>query len=183
MRGCGHNQRGRRGIVWMLLAVLWPMFAGAQTSTLKIGYVDMKRLLDNAPQVADGRRLIEADFRSRDAQLNVEQTRLDEMQKRERRDAAVMPKANADALRQEIQVLKLSLERTRKKLAEDLKTRSDEEISRRWPEINNAVVEHARANGYDLVVHAPVLYASAAIDITDEVLAKLRSQVAPAGGR
>lgn len=177
MRAIGALQSRRRGIGLMLLALLLPVVAYAQT-TQKIGYVDMRRLLDNAPQVTAARQQIEADFRGRDQQLKAEQTRLTELQARERRDSVVLPKAAAQALQREIETLKLNIERTRKKLNEDLKSRSDEELNRRWPEINDAVVEYARANGYDLVVPAPMLFASARIDITDAILAQLRSQAA-----
>lgn len=177
----GGIQRRQRSIGWMLAALFAPLLAVAQTATVKIGYVDMRRLLDNAPQVAAGRMQIEADFRGRDLQLKAEQTRLDELEQRERRDAAVLPKTAADALHREIETLKRGIERTRRKLNEDLKTRRDEELNRRWPVINDAVIQYARENGFDLVVPAPQLYASASIDITDEVLARLRSQAAQDG--
>lgn len=179
MRELGGTKRGPGGIVWMLLALLFPLIALAQSSgAQKIGYVDMKRLLDNAPQVVAARAQIAAEFRDRDAQLKVEQARLDELVVRERRDAATMTKPAAEALQREILTLQRGLERTRKQLNDDLKARGDAELSRRWPEITDAVIEYARANGYDLVVPAPMLYASARIDITDEVLARLRTQAA-----
>ncbi len=163
----------------MLLALLFPLFATAQSGgAQKIGYVDMKRLLDNAPQVTAARTQIAAEFRERDGQLRVEQARLDALVVRERRDAATMTKSAAEALQREIVTLQRSLERTRKQLNDDLKTRGEAEIGRRWPEITDAVIEYARANGYDLIVPAPMLYASARIDITDEVLARLRAQAA-----
>ncbi len=163
----------------MLLALLFPLIAIAQSAgAQKIGYVDMKRLLDNAPQVTAARAKIAAEFRERDGLLKAEQARLDALIMRERRDAETMPKAAAEALQREILTLERSLERTRKQLNDDLKARGEAEIGRRWPEITDAVIEYARANGYDLVVPAPMLYASARIDITDEVLARLRAQAA-----
>jgi outer membrane protein len=179
MRGMGKGQRGLISTVGMLLALLLPIAGAAQTP--KIGYVDMKRLIDNAPQVAEGRKRIEAEFLSRDQLLKAEQTRLNELEARERRDSAVLPKAEADALRLEIQTRKRSIELTRSKLNLELKARSDQELSRRWPELTDAVIEYARTNGYDLVVPAPVLYASASVDITDEVLAALRTRAASSG--
>jgi outer membrane protein len=163
----------------MLLGLLLPIATWAQSQ--KIGYVDMKRLLDNAPQVAAGRQRIEAEFSGRDKQLQVEKVRLAELEAREARDSAVMPKTAADALQREIQTLRRTIDRTIVKLNEDLKKRRDEELNRRWPEINDALIAYARENGFDLVLPAPVLYASPKVDITDEVLAKLRAQ-AQAGG-
>jgi len=43
------------------------------------------------------------------------------------------------------------------------------------------VIEYARAQGFDLIVPSPVVYASPRIDITDAVLERLRKP-APAAG-
>lgn len=181
MRGIGRNQRGPFSIGLMLVALLLPIFAWAQTQPTKIGYVDMKRLIDNSPQVSASRKRIEAEFIDRDRLLKAEQARLEELKARERRDAAVLSKADADALKREVQTRTLSIELTRKKLNEELNARGKEEIGRRWPEITDAVIEYARANGYDLVLTSPVVYAGANVDITDEVLAAMRAKAASSG--
>lgn len=163
----------------ILLSNVWIATAAAQSA--KIGYIDMARLVRSSPQVIEGRSRLEAEFEGRDQVLKAEESRLQELETRERRDAAVLPKAAAQALQNEIVTLKRSIERTRKKLAADLKTRLDEEVNRRWPEVNDAIVEFARANGYDLIVPAPVLYASPSIDITNQVLEKLRATAKKTG--
>ena len=58
----------------------------------------------------------------------------------------------------------------------DLKSRSDQELDKSWREINDAVVEFAREQGFDLIVPSPVVYASPRVDITDQVLDRLRKQ-------
>lgn len=163
----------------LLLAFAWlaPSIAQVQGST-RIGYVDMQRLLDNAPQVVAGRQRLEKEFQARDRQLKAEQARLVELETTKRRDAAIMTKAAADALDQQIETLRRTLDRTRKQMSVDLKARLDEELNRRWPEINDVVAAYAREQGYDLVIPAPVLYASAAVDITDRVLERLRAEAA-----
>ncbi len=94
-----------------------------------------------------------------------------------------MPKTAADSLKREIEALRKSIERTRKRLAEEFKARGDEEFNRQWPRIEAAVIAYARENQLDLVVQAPVMYASAQIDITDAVLARLKRDAATATGR
>ncbi|MBL0029501.1 MAG: OmpH family outer membrane protein [Rhodanobacteraceae bacterium] len=152
--------------------------ATAVAQSARIGYVDMKRLIDNAPQVLDTRRKLESEFSPRNKALESEQTRLVELEARDRRDSAILPKAAADSLKREIDALRKSIERTRKRLAEEFKARGDEEFNRQWPRIEAAVIAHARENQLDLVVQAPVMYASAQIDITDAVLARLKRDAA-----
>lgn len=164
------NKAGR--ILALLLATL-PVAAAAQDA-VRIGYVDMKRLLDNAPQVVAGRSRLEREFAARDAALQAEETRAGELRSR----LAAGDAADADALRREMDALERSIKRKRDGLRNDLKTRSDQELDRSWREINEAVVEFAREQGYDLIVPSPVVYASPKADVTDRILDRLRRQAA-----
>lgn len=151
--------------------------APAQSPTapaVRIGYVDMKRLLDNAPQVVTGRRKLEREFAAGDAALKADEARAAALRERQARDAATMNQAQADTLQREIDALDRSIKRSRDTLRADLKTRSDQELDKSWREINDAVVEFAREQGYDLIVPSPVVYASPKVDVTDRVLERLR---------
>lgn len=150
--------------------------AVAQTPT-RIGYVDMKRLLDNAPQVVAGRQKLEQEFASRDAALKADEKRASDLRERLAREARTP--ANVDAsLQREIDALDRSIKRNRDALRADLKTRSDQELDRSWREINDAVVEFAREQGFDLIVPSPVVYASPKVDVTEQILDRLRRRPA-----
>lgn len=160
-----------------LLVVLALFAAGGQaqdSAALKVGYVDMKRLLDNAPQVVAGRIRLEQEFASRDRSLDADQQRLDELRARLSREEAIMTSDAAGALKREANALERAIRRQRDEMRTALKTRTDQELDRSWQQINNAVVEFARENGYDLIVPSPVVYASSRADITDAVLERLR---------
>lgn len=163
----------------LLLSVLFAVPHIAFADGNRIAYVDMKRLLDNAPQVLAGRAQLAREFGARDAELKTYEAKLATLRERETHEGALMPKAAADALRAEIETLDRNVGRLRDKMREDLKQRSAEEINKRWPEIHDAVVDYAREKSIDLVVESPVIYASSAIDITDAVLERLRRK-APA---
>ena len=147
----------------------------AQSAT-RIGYVDMKRLLDNAPQVVAGRQKLDREFSPRDSELSAEETRLAAMRSRQARDSAGMQRAEAETLRREIDALDRSIKRKRENLRSELKSRSDQELDRSWREINNAVIEFAREQNIDLIVPSPVVYASQRIDVTDQVLERLKRE-------
>lgn len=159
-------------LVTLALSLVSPV--AAQTSAMRIGYVDMKRLLDNAPQVVAGRQKLEREFAPRDSALTADEMRLVAMRSRYERDNADMDRTEAEALRREIDALDRSIRRNRENLRSELKTRSDQELDRSWREINNAVVEFAREQGIDLIVPSPVIYASQKIDVTDQVLERLK---------
>lgn len=141
----------------------------------RIAYVDMKRLLDNAPQVAAGRDRLAREFRERDAQLKLQEARLVELKRQQAAAGAPAEAAPASQLAREIRTLERGIERLRGQLRSELGTRGAEELGRRWPEIQTVIVEYAREQKYDLVLQGPVLFAAASIDITDRVLERLRS--------
>ncbi len=169
--------RLRRLFIWFLSGLLGMGLAvSAQAQSGKVGYLDMQRLLDNAPQVVAARKQLESEFRARDQQLKQEETRLAALKERETREAAILPKAAADALRREIGALDRSIQRTRKKSSDELKARADEEIARHWPAINDAITAYAREQGYDVILRSPIPYANPRIDITEAVLERLRAK-------
>lgn len=151
-----------------------PLLALAQNVAGKVGYVDLKRLIDNAPQMVESRTRLQREFAPRDAALKSDETRLADMNKRYARDGAIMSKTDADALKRQIDTLDGAIKRTRETLRNDLNTRAAADRDRIWQQINDAVIDYARANGYDLIVPSPVVYANPRIDITDAVLDQLR---------
>lgn len=139
-------------------------------ASIRIGYVDMKRLLDNAPQVLAGRSKLEREFAARDAALSQDENRLKALRSRQ----TTVSSAERNDLQREIDALDRAIKRNRENLRNELRTRSDQELDRSWREINDAVVEFAREQGYDLILPSPVVYASPKVDVTEQILERLR---------
>lgn len=152
-----------------LIAMLLLAGSAWAPADVRIGYVDMKRLLDLAPQVMAGRAELDVEFRPRNQQLLDDEQRLVEM---EQALAAQSGLNSEQALEREreIRSLRRSVERRREDLAEELNFRRNEEIRNLGEEIELAVKTVAEREGYDLVLSSPVAFASAKIDITDQVL-------------
>lgn len=173
-----HAQPAGRVLSLLLVAVVaCAGFAQADApASARIGYVDMKRLLDNAPQVVAGRQKLEREFAARDAALKADEKRAGELRARQ----ASAAKADAGALQREMDALDRSIKRNRDNLRAELKARSDQELDKSWREINDAVVEFARERNFDLIVPSPVIYASPNVDVTEQILDRLRRQPAKA---
>lgn len=167
-RHAPHPTSRRPAWRWLpgLVALLFAAGAAAQT---RIGYIDQKRLLDNAPQMTAGSERLRREFAERDRQLRADEARLSELQERQR-NATTLDEALGD----EIEALARKIRRTRETLRDELSRRSQEETAERFREISEVVAAFARENGYDLIVSSPVFYASPDIDVTDQVLARLR---------
>ncbi|MFO1505736.1 MAG: OmpH family outer membrane protein [Lysobacterales bacterium] len=158
--------------VLLALAAVTAPPVPAQSPAIRIGYVDMKRLLDNAPQVVAGRQQLTQEFAARDAGLKADEARLAELEKKR----AAATGADSASLQREIDALSRSLKRTRETLRAELKARSDQELDTSWRQINEAVVDFAREKGYDLILPSPVIFAGPRVDVTDQVLDQLRRQ-------
>ncbi len=141
----------------------------------RIAYVDMQRLLDNAPQTVQARERLTREFAARDEALKGQLARLQQMETRQREQASTLPADEASRLAQEVDALRRSVERSRSRMSDELSQRLREESDKAWPLINEAVARYAREHDIDLVVPSPVVYVSARIDITDRVLDDLRS--------
>lgn len=136
---------------------------------VRIGYVDMKRLLDNAPQVLAGRAELDVEFRPRNEALLDDEERLVEMEQ-ELADSNGLSTEQALAREREIRNLRRSIDRRREDLADELNFRRNAEIKSLGEEIELAVQTVAQREGYDLVLSSPVAFASDRIDITGQVL-------------
>ncbi len=154
-----------------LLALL-PAPAFAQNAVPKLGYVDVKRLLDNAPQMAESRSKLEREFAARDVALKADETRLVSL--RQRQEAA--SPSDVDTIKREVDALERNIKRTREDLRGELNSRAGAERDRVWQKINNSVIEYAREQGYDVILPSPVIYASSRIDITEQVLERLKRE-------
>ena len=161
-----------RGAWAVVLACILGVFAQPlPAQSVRIGYVDMQRLLVSAPQIITARGRMQKEFDARDAELRIEEARLAEL---ELRAGKALTAEERDDLQRQAGALRRSIERTRGRLRDELNARVDEETERAWPLINDAIAEHGREHGYDLIVTSPVAYVSGRIDVTDDVLALLR---------
>jgi len=161
------------GALVFAAGVLLPLPARAQAAT-KIGYVDLKRVLDEAPQMVESRARLERDFSARDGAIKTAEAKLAALKQRYERDSAIMSKDDAEALKREIEATERANKRMVDEARNDLATRQAAERDRNWQKMQDIIVEYARSQGYDLIDASPPLYVSPRIDITDAVLDHLK---------
>lgn len=177
MRGGGaKDARTIRLLGAVGLLLFCSLLASAQETPLRIGYVDMQRLLEEAPQPRAARARLEAEFAERDRLLRAEEARLSELRARQHREGPLLPAEEAERLAREIAALERSLRRSRERLQSELIERADAEYQRFFRELTEAVIAYARSEGYDLVLPGPAVYAGPRVDLTDRILEKLRRE-------
>ncbi|TLY51722.1 MAG: OmpH family outer membrane protein [Gammaproteobacteria bacterium] len=193
-RACGGCHRvkpaaGQVGIAIqcvLLAALAWSASATAQapagvpaaapaSAAMKIGYVDIKRLVDNSPQMIEAKARLTREFSQRDESIKADDAKLAALKLRYERDNAIMTKTDAEALKREIDASERANKRMKDEARAEINARSAAESNRILNLIQDTAIEYARAQGYDLVVPSPVVYANPRIDITDAVLQRLKT--------
>ncbi len=171
---CRGRQGHHRWQRWLsLVALVWllPLVAYAQAPS--VAYVDLNRVLDQAPQVAAAKAALEAEFSERNRQLEEDQLSLEAL-RQELADEAVISSAPNPDLQRRIDSMERGNKRKRDALSRELDSRRQAELARIDALIGAAIAELARERRLDLVLTDQVVYYSPRIDLTDAVIAKLR---------
>ncbi len=154
----------------LLLGVVCLTTAHAQQ--LRIGYVNMKEVLDNAPQVIAGRQKLDQEFRPRNDIIESEEARADTLE--QRLGQGDLTEEARSRLDREIRDIRRGIARQKEDLRDELSFRRTEEVQRLEDQINIAVQKTAARHGYDLILSSPVVYADPALDITELILQQLQ---------
>lgn len=154
--------------------------AAMAQAPLKIGVINVARLIEQSPQYASVSKTLEDQFGPRQRELEAMQTKLRTQAETFQRDSPVMGEAERVNLERQIRDGQRELERSQNVYLEDLNLRRNEELEKLQREVLTKANEYARAQKFDLLlVNQSVIFASTAVDVTEAVLAALKT---PAGG-
>jgi outer membrane protein len=159
-------------ILPILLMICMVAASQATAQSLRVGYVDMKKVLDNAPQVVAGREQLDLEFRPRNEAIEFQERQAQTMD--ERLQSGDISDDSRIRLERDLRETRRAINRQKEDLRDELSFRRTEEVQKLEGQINQAVQEIARNNGYDLILSSPVVYADPSLDITDQILQQLR---------
>ena len=140
---------------------------------LKVGYVQVDKLLQEAPQTIESNKKLEKEFSSRTDKLKADVKALKERESSFSKDALTMKDSERGTKEKSLSQLRVDVQRIERELREDINIRRNEELGGLQEQINKAVTAVSKAEGYDLVLYNGVAYASEKIDITDKILKSL----------
>ncbi len=155
--------------------VLALLFTASITShaELKIGFVQVDKILQEAPQTIESNKKLEKEFSSRTDKLKADVKALKERESSFSKDALTMKDSERGTKEKSLSQLRVDVQRIERELREDIIIRRNEELGGLQEQINKAVTAVSKAEGYDLVLYNGVAYASEKIDITDKILKSL----------
>ena len=157
----------------LLIAGLFGLALNVSAADLKIGYVQVDKILQDAPQTAESGKKLEREFTARTQELERLQKQIKDIETALDKDSLTMSEADRKNKERDSSNLKIDFQRKQRELREDVNLRKNEELGTLQDKINKAVTAVSEAEGYDLVVYGGVAFANKKIDITDKVLKSL----------
>jgi outer membrane protein len=172
-----HSNRYLSFQLRMILSALLLVVPATQVSAdLKVGYVNAVRVIEEAPQGVAALKKLETEFGQRDKELVALQNRIRQLDEELQKNAPAQKEADRRAREREALTLKRELKRATAEFREDYNQRRNEELAVLQQVVRKAILDIAKQEKYDLVLHEGAVYASDSIDITEKVLKKLGKQ-------
>ena len=140
---------------------------------VKLGYVQVDKILQEAPQTAESGKKLEKEFTPRTQELDRLQKQIKDIQASLDKDGLTMSETDRKNKERDMSNLNVDFQRKQRELREDINIRKNEELGILQDKINKAVTAVSEAEGYDLVIYGGVAYANKKVDITDKVLKSL----------
>lgn len=143
------------------------------SAEIKIGFVEIKKILQNAPQTVKANKVLEKEFTKRTKKLKKAVKKIKEKEIAFQKDSMTMSDSDREKKIKEIQGLKIDAQRTEREVREDIDLRRKEEIANVQSLVNIAVEKVAKEQAYDLILYQGVAFAGKKVDITNVVIKAL----------
>lgn len=166
--------RGTGSVMALLLSagLLVPPVAAAQ---VKIGYVRLSHVLNTAPQSEAAKNRIEQEFAPRDREVLAQQKNVRDLEDKLVKNGATMSDDARQKLEFEIRSRQREIQRMQSAFHEDLSLRRSQELNKLQRKITQVIQSVAKAQKFDLIMTDGVIYAGRRVDITDEVIKRLKA--------
>ncbi len=167
----------RFALIVIIAAV--PTLVQAQ-GAIKIGIVNIGRLLQESPQYVAAAARLEDEFAPRQREMVALQTAYEAKAARIQKDLEVMGADERQNAQRDLRNDVREIERTQNEIREDFDLRRNEVIGAVQRDVIQAVKDFGDAEGYDLILAEGIVQWNERIEVTDQVLARLRAEAGTA---
>jgi outer membrane protein len=143
---------------------------------LKIGYVNTVKVIEQAPQAKSALKRLEKEFAPRDKKLVDKRERIKNIETELEKNSLVLNDSERRGKERELLGLKRDVRRATQEFREDYNLRRNEELAALQKLVYKTIVDLAKKQKFDLILHEGTVYASEQIDITERVLENLRKK-------
>lgn len=160
--------------VLAVVAVAGLGLSGVAAAEVKIGVVNVARIMEQAPQAEAASKQLEKRFSQRDAALGAERDAIRKLEEQLQRDGDIMAPGKRAELEKEVRERGREFKRSYDNFKEDVNIARNEELAKLQKQVLQAIAEIAEREQYDLIVTENVVYASKRVDLTEKVLGRLK---------
>jgi len=144
----------------------------AAADDLKIGVVNLERVLREAVPAINAQKKLEKEFAAREQELQKASKQIKDLQAALDKENATLSESERRAKEQDLARMNLDYQRMQREYREDANLRRNEELASVFERANKVVQEIATTEKFDLILQDAV-YISPRIDITDKVIKAL----------
>jgi len=162
------KQKMIKAVFGAAMVFLLALPAAAQET--KIGVVSLPALIERAPQTKIAMDALQEEFAPRQREFLAKQKEFEELTAKAQKDFAVMGETERRNAEKDLRDLQREVTRLQNEFREDLNLRQNEEYGILQRSMLKEVQDYAQQQGFDLIVGDGVLFASSAMNITEQVL-------------
>ena len=157
-------------VSFFALLIMQPSIAAAE---LKVGYFNFGQILQNVPQTREAEKKLEAEFEPKKKEISDLQEKIKKMATDYEKNKLVMSENDLVKIQSDLRAQEREYKLLVQDYQDDLSIRRNQEMSTIQKLIYQEALEIAKAGTYDLLLQNGVIYASAKVDITAQILKSL----------
>jgi len=158
---------------FLTFLILFFLALSTNAEELKIGIVDVNKILKEAPQTITANKKLEKEFSSRTEKLKAKIATLQADEKKYQKESLTMSDDQREKAEKNIQQSRIDIQRNERELREDMDLRRREEIGDLQDKINITIDKIAADEKYDLILYNGIAFASKKVDITEQIIKAL----------
>lgn len=144
---------------------------GSMASDLKIGVIDVHKLIEQSPEIKSLNNRLKKEFKPRQQKIMSLQRSLQTKAERLKRESTVMSDSEKSSLQEKIMTERRNLQRLEQDYQQDISMIQNKEMKKFFTRLKNAVDTYGKKNQYDLILQKDAApFASNKVDVTNAVL-------------
>ncbi len=142
---------------------------------IKIGFVDIPFLIDEAPQARAASSRLEREFAPRQDFIKQQKVELEIL--RDELEDQTLSTSDRAFREREYRKVERRIKRDEQEFREELNIQKNQEFKKVRVYVLDAIANFAKRHSYDMIISDGVLFANKTVDVTDKVLIELQQAV------
>ncbi|MFP4559824.1 MAG: OmpH family outer membrane protein [Thiohalorhabdus sp.] len=159
----------------VVVGLLWGGSAFGQEN--KIGYVDVREVVESSGQAQAARQDLEAQVEERESALEEEREQVETLRKEVEKQSSLMSEEQQEEKQRELQRAMEDFRQAQQQAQADIETQQSKVLEDLYDRVSRIVNRIGEEEGYDLIATGPsAMYVADRIDLTGRVLRELNAE-------